>query len=239
MGAFLSAVGASEVSPVRKLWDGTQEICRAPAGRHTSIFEMAKPAEISPKLKVEVIEAYNNYEPPFDVTKTIIRMLESIPPQYLVGLGSVVLTNKAALSSKRLTSTTKSRKRKVRIADTRGLYHGGRGTESAWIELFVDSIYRKWTKGLWLKISLTQDVLLGNTLFHEIGHHIHYTKRPEFREREDVADDWSLKLGVRYILKYHALVGYFVRSFWWLLKPLSRCATKRLNAKYAARARKN
>jgi hypothetical protein len=37
-------------------------------------------------------------------------------------------------------------------------------------------------------------VLVAPVLFHEIGHHIQAAIRPEFQEREDVADRWQVKL---------------------------------------------
>lgn len=52
-----------------------------------------------------------------------------------------------------------------------------------------------------------RDLFFAPTLFHEIGHHIHKTARPEFREREDVAEDWEGKLSRR----------YFWRRYWYLM----------------------
>jgi hypothetical protein len=50
-------------------------------------------------------------------------------------------------------------------------------------------------------------MVLGEVLFHEIGHHIHYTQAPEFREREDVAEDWKKRLSKIYFRKRY---WYFV-----------------------------
>ena len=47
-----------------------------------------------------------------------------------------------------------------------------------------------------------RDFLLAPVLFHEIGHHIHANFRPEFREREDVADSWQAKLERSYYRKH-------------------------------------
>jgi hypothetical protein len=40
-------------------------------------------------------------------------------------------------------------------------------------------------------------------LFHEIGHHIHRTIRPEHTEKEDVADKWAGKLNANFIRKQY------------------------------------
>jgi hypothetical protein len=124
-------------------------------------------------------------------------MLSSVPSQYLVGLGSVVLTSTETLSRKRRRSKTRSRKRTVKVVKTLGLYHYAHKGETAWIEIFLGRIFARWERGLWLRLPLVRDFLLAAVLFHEIGHHIHTTIRPEFREREDVADRWQMKPGCR------------------------------------------
>ena len=71
---------------------------------------------------------------------------------------------------------------------------------SPWIELRVDKI----VEGLrgtprWLPIA--RDIVFGHVLFHELGHHIHRTIRPEHTEKEDVADNWAEKLNANFIRK--------------------------------------
>jgi hypothetical protein len=48
-------------------------------------------------------------------------------------------------------------------------------------------------------------------LFHEIGHHIHFTVRPEYREREDVADVWKVRLERNYWRQRSGIVGLIFR----------------------------
>jgi len=178
-----------------------------------------------------VISNFSQYVPPFDVVRITRRMLRSVPPEYLVGLDSVVLTSTDSLSRKRLRSTAKSRKRKIKIANTRGLYHPQWNGGAAWIEVFVDRTLERWAKGLWLRIPIIRDMALSHVLFHEVGHHIHATTRPEFREREDVAESWRKKLEPR----------YFMRQYWWLrvlgyavrptLPLLRKVSTNHLKAK--------
>lgn len=40
-----------------------------------------------------------------------------------------------------------------------------------------------------------------HVLFHELGHHIHYTIRPDHKGKEDVADKWAGKLTANFIRK--------------------------------------
>jgi hypothetical protein len=143
-------------------------------------------------------------------------MLGSVPPEYLVGLDSVVLTSTDALSRKRRRRKTWSRKRTVKVVKTRGLYHYAQKGKTAWIEIFVDRIFEGWEGGFWLKLPLVRDFLLTPVLFHEIGHHIHATVRPEFQEREDVADRWQVKLETIYYRKEHPylrLLSTFAKPF--------------------------
>lgn len=79
------------------------------------------------------------------------------------------------------------------------MYHAYERNEQAWIEPFVDEILRVWQKGWWLKVPLWRDILVSDALYHEIDHPIHSTRRPEFRERETVADEWRDRLPGRHI----------------------------------------
>lgn len=169
----------------------------------------------------KVITQYSpGYKPPFNVTRLIERMLESVPPKYLVGLSEVVLTNASGLSRERRRSVTKSRKKKSKIVDARGLYYPAWQGRRAWIEIFVDNTLRSWEKGFWLKIPLLRDSVLDEVLFHEIGHHIHYTVRPEYREKEDVADVWKVRLQNGYYRRRLKSLRVFVRIIRFLVGPI-------------------
>lgn len=145
-----------------------------------------------------IVTSCSGYAPPFDLEPTVSRMLGSVPPKYLNGLSEIVITNTGGLPRSRKRSVTKSRKHKVRIVEARGLYHpAGRGS-APWIELLVDNILKPWQKGIWLKLAFLREGLIADVLFHEIGHHIHATSRPEFRDREDVADAWGARLRASY-----------------------------------------
>jgi hypothetical protein len=126
----------------------------------------------------------------FDPAPIVRRILESVPVKYASGL-----------PRKRRRSTTKSRRRKVSVIEARGLYHPAFDGSRAWIEIFVDTTLRGWENGWWLRIPLLREGKIGDVLFHEIGHHIHFSSRPEYREREDVADVWKVRLQKQYTNK--------------------------------------
>jgi hypothetical protein len=102
--------------------------------------------------------------------------------------------------------------------EARGLYRQAWQGKPAWIQIFVDNTLMHWEMGWWLKLPLLRDLLLGDVLFHEVGHHIHYTTRPEFREKEDIADSWMRKLKRQYLRRKYAWLIPLIP----LLRPLGR-----------------
>jgi hypothetical protein len=104
---------------------------------------------------VPIYEQYEHYQLPFNVKRTIERMLGTVPDKYLIGLGSIVLTCQDALKGKPAQRMTWSRGKKISVATARGLYHPKWGSEPAWIELHIDSVFRTFPKYL-LKFRLSE-----------------------------------------------------------------------------------
>ena len=153
---------------------------------------------------VEIKEAYKTYKPPKWVHPAVRRILDGLPPEHLAGLRTVVLRDAGGLNHQRRHSKTWSRQKKVKVRECLGLYHARYGGEPAWIELFMDNILCQVHFNNW--VHAMQDVAVGETLCHEIGHHIHSTRAPEFREKEDVAEKWQLRL----------MRQYLRRKYWYL-----------------------
>lgn len=150
-------------------------------------------------------EFYSNYRPPRYANKTIQKLIRTVPEKYLQGLGCIVLTNHSALSRRDRLGKVTSRKRRIPQSFVRGRYHYAYHGEMAWIELFVDKLEVDTAKVSW--IPLLREIAFGYTLFHEVGHHIGCRMRPESREKEDVADDWSKKLSGNFFrIEYRYLV---------------------------------
>jgi hypothetical protein len=103
--------------------------------------------------------------------------------------------------------------------ECRGLYHQAWNGNRAWIEIFVDNTLKHWEKGFSLRIPFIHEDLLGGVLFHEIGHHIHFAARPEYREKEDVADVWKIRLERIYFRQRFPLLRAFVRLLTFLCGP--------------------
>jgi hypothetical protein len=143
---------------------------------------------------VQIVEAYDAYEPPRDTTALVTDLLATVPKARLGGLARVVLTNSTALRGSRKRARSRARGRKVYHAtEAAGLYHQEWHGQPAWIEVFVDRVLSG-VPGTLARLELVRRSMLGRTLYHELGHHLHKTQRPEHREREAVADEWSRKL---------------------------------------------
>lgn len=139
-------------------------------------------------------------------------LLDSVPEKYLHGLGSVILTNESAFPRRDRRGKIKSRKRKHDKSRILGRYHPRWGGEKPYIELRVDKILT-YLRGMPLWVPMLRNIGFGLVLFHELGHHIHYTIRPEYTEKEGVADSWAGKLTVNLIRK----------RYWYLLPVITTC----------------
>lgn len=148
---------------------------------------------------IEIEERYANYNPPFNVTKIVRKLIEPVPEKYLRGLRKVLVVESGSLSRRDRVGKTWSRKRKHSKNHILGRYHYDNG--GSWIELRIDRIIASW-KGtprplLW--IPAIRFLVVGHTFYHE----------PEFREKEDVADNWGVKLS-----------SNFIRQRYWYLLPV-------------------
>lgn len=180
-----------------------------------------------------ITTAFSNYEPAFDAVAMVRRIMDSVPEKYLRGLGEVVLTNTGALPRHRRRSVSKSRGRKVRLKQARGMYHPASQKSGAWIEIFVGNTLNCWGSGWLQRTNWFRETELSQVLFHEIGHHIHFTIRPEHREKEDLADVWKVRLQKKYIRQRYGCLSW--------IRPLIRVSQLGrlvgfLNAKVSARA---
>jgi len=168
---------------------------------------------------VTICEAYKDYTPPAHIDRTVERLLGGVPPKYLAGLATVVLTNSGKLSHDQRKGKTKSRGRKVPMVECRGFYYHELQGEPAWIKLLLDNIFKAWPRWL-VRIHFFRSLAIAQTLYHELGHHIHRTQVPMHKEPEKVAEDWGIWLSRYYIRKHYwyLVPMFFVLSF--LLRPV-------------------
>ena len=138
-----------------------------------------------------------------------MRVLRRVPSEYLVGLGRIILSNANELNRARRRKKSRHRGKTRNSKEAVGTYHQAWQGRKAYIELFVDNIVAQCPHAI--KILPLRDLVFADVLLHEIGHHIHLTHTKEFRQREDVADDWVRRLGE----------SYLVRRKWYIL-PLAK-----------------
>ena len=144
-----------------------------------------------------------------DVHRSLQVLLRHVPEPYLSGLNKITLTN-----SESLRGTLTSEKRRVRRADCRGLYGSGQ------ILLIVDQIFFDCPE-VFLLIPPFKTVLIGEVLYHEIGHHIHRIEEPGYRaNKEAVADEWKEKLLQIFLRQRYWYLAGTVRLLAPLLRPI-------------------
>lgn len=154
-------------------------------------------------MPVQVYENYKDFHPPLDISKAVKRLVATVPSEYLVGLGSIILTNAAGSHSER---TWRRRGEKWHSHNSYGVYHRATAAAAPWIELMVDNILAEWPPVL-LRVAVVQDLAVGPTLYHEIGHHLGACIGGR-RERESGAETWSRKLSRKHF-----------RQKYWYLRP--------------------
>jgi hypothetical protein len=164
----------------------------------------------------QVIEAYRDYAAPFDVRRAVLRLLSTMQQRHVQGVRAIVLTNLDALSRQQRRRNSKSRGRKVALDQVVGRYHPAWNGQQPWIELFVDQMFRGCPRWV-LRLPPLREMMVGDTLYHEVGHHIHATQAPEHRQKENVADEWVRRLGRRYFQRQY----WYLAPLAWVLFPVA------------------
>jgi hypothetical protein len=137
-----------------------------------------------------LVEAYRDFEPPANFKQVVETLLAYVPPKYLAGLKTIILTNSSGLSRDRRRQKTWSRNRKVRLSECGGFYSQATRSSPATVSLYVDNIVRDLPR--WMsRPPVLRYMVPSDVLYHEIGHHIHTVHKPIHEQREDVAEEWT------------------------------------------------
>ena len=169
--------------------------------------------------KVKVVNQFYNYTPPVRVHRSLQILLRYVPEEHLKGLNKITLTNSESMSSVRGKIT--SEKQRFRPADCQGLY--GKGN----IFLIIDQIFSPYPE-LFLLFPPFKTFLIGEILYHEIGHHIHRLEQPGYRaNKERVADEWRDKLLQSFVRNRYWYLAWSIR----LLRPIINPIVARLNSR--------
>ena len=158
---------------------------------------------------IKIVEDYSGHKPIINARSAVTAVLATVPNEYLFGLSTVILCDAVGLNRAGRRKKTFHRGKKRNSKEAIGNYHPAWRGQKAHITLFVDNIVAQCPEAM--KISVLRNVVFADVLFHEIGHHIHMTRTKEFREREDVADDWI-----------HRLSEGYLRRRKWYIRPLAK-----------------
>jgi len=156
---------------------------------------------------VEISESYRGSGHRPWMRSTVDRLLHSVPPELLSGLGRVILTDAESIGRGK---TRRVRGRKYDRNKCLGFYHPRTRDETAWIELVADNIAPGVPRPL-LGLQFIRDMVVSQTLFHEIGHHLDTTVGSGARGGEAAAEDWCRRLSRTHFLKRY-----------WYLKPVAK-----------------
>lgn len=182
----------------------------------------------SPASPVDVItitEDYGGYVAPRWVRKTVERLLSSIPDEHLTGMSAVVLAD----GSKRRARGRRQGRRRVAI----GRYHPRWNGEPAWIELVVDRIVEDLPAPL-NRLQFLRDLVVGRVLFHEVGHHLHATRRSVWRAPEPAAEEWRRRLTRIHVRQHYAYLRPILRLLSAITRALRARAPRRRTDQSAA-----
>jgi hypothetical protein len=162
---------------------------------------------------VQVLEEYQRPKHPADYRASVERLLRFVPPAYLRGLDSV-----------RLKDTVLRRKggRPVRAGRVwTGMYWQGAKGRQPFIELNLNAIQGPIPDWM-MKIGPFRDDIIGTTLYHEIGHHIHTTIAPDPRGREVVANIWRKRLKWDYARQRYWYLRPFKKQVLWFMRACEK-----------------
>ena len=162
---------------------------------------------------LKVIERYENYKPPVEVYRSVRLLLRYVPDQYLLGIYEVTLTDSEAVRQQ-IRGKISSEKRRFRPADCNGLYSKGR------ILLLIDQIFSNYSESC-LLLPQFKTLVIGKTLYHEIGHHIHTIEKPGYRSnKEEFADEWKDRLMRAFVTQRYWYLRPLVKAYFALVRPL-------------------
>jgi hypothetical protein len=161
---------------------------------------------------IDIRETYNEYSPFINVQNIVERLVAALPPRFLFGLKTIVLTNTSNLNHDRRREKIWYKGRKYQTTESFALYHAKTKDQDAWIEIFVDKMLTYLPKVLF-RIPVIRDMFIANVLYHEVGHHFQRSRISERKETEGAAQDWSRDLGR----------AYFRRKYWYLIPIVWIC----------------
>lgn len=170
-----------------------------------------------PLPEVDVSVEAGLFSPRF--SRDVSLLLSSVPSRRLAGIGTVALLTSRELPRRDRRRAVDVAGSKVVLGSAHGFYAHSSASRAGTITIAVDQIFQRPTS-LALRVPILRRMLLCRTLFHEVGHHIHHTTSREHKDREQVADNWSVALFWRFLFRryifaipFMVLLAAFYRPF--------------------------
>jgi hypothetical protein len=136
---------------------------------------------------VPVTEDFDGYAPPRWIRPTVERLLDSLRPEQVIGLSSIVLTESTKTARVKM---HRKGGRKHSPNQRLGFYRPAWRGEPPAIYLIVDNILGR--ERPWLQFA--RDLTVAEVLFHEVGHHLNAKVGRISGNEEASADAWRRKL---------------------------------------------
>lgn len=160
-------------------------------------------------MKIEVLNIDKRIN--LNFKKTIENLLKFVPPEHLYKINKIIVTDK-------------SNEGKVR--DVAGLYYGYQNSQEIDIVLCVSGMFYKMPRVFFILLPIIPKLLLANTLFHEIGHHVQRMGHGYKKERwESSADQYSKELSKRVF--FSSRVFKVLSLFKFILVPILKFYKRR------------
>lgn len=142
---------------------------------------------------------------PIDFEPCIERAVDSLAPEHLRGLESVVLRDSRELGSKERKQQIRSGADRISLSRAKAVYWHARAEDGATITLFVDKIVARcspWT----LRIPILRELTVQQVFFHEVGHHVLALRAPDGPQSEEEASRIGKQLFTRFFRRRHPLL---------------------------------
>ncbi len=166
----------------------------------------------------EIRQSFKSYQPPGGLIESMEKLLSILRADETNAIDAIVLTDAESIGKGR---TRRVRGRKYAQRDCLGFYHpaGRHNTASA----------QAWP--------LVREILLGHTLYHEVGHHLQRTHHEAGGETP--AERWAKRLSRRFVEEHYRWLLLLARpivSMYRLARRVGR-GVRRLAPRFDGRAR--
>jgi hypothetical protein len=155
----------------------------------------------APSTGPTIVESYRDFDPPPNFKGLIETLLRCVPPKYLIGLKSVILTSRSGSTRDKCRQKVWSRKRKVRLAEALGSYAQATRSSSATVWIYVDNLV---DNASWmLRAPFIRYMVPREVLYHEI---VPYSQGPQTSSRGTRGSSTGLESKVVCEFRAHALL---------------------------------